>query len=180
MSTADRDALTGTIIGACIEVHRHLGPGLLESAYEECLCYELSERRLSFERQRPIPITYRGRNLDCEYRADVIVQDSVLLELKAVEGLLPIHTAQTLTYLKLTGLPTALLVNFHTPTLKQGIRRLFRPSVSGVAPLRVDSTKGASTVTPSASARPAKGSLAGTSDLPNSPSLCESPWKSQP
>ena len=90
-----------------IEVHRHLGPGLLESAYEACVCAELSERGLKFERQRPLAINYKGAHLDCGYRLDLVVQDSILLELKAVERLLPIHEAQVITYLRLAGYPLA-------------------------------------------------------------------------
>jgi len=114
------------VIGACIEVHRHLGPGLLESAYELCLAHELSLRGLRFERQRPIPVSYKGVRLDCGYRADLVVADTLLIELKAVERLTPVHMAQALTYLKLTGLPVALLVNFNVVTLKDGLRRLTR------------------------------------------------------
>src|SRR3982751_5747666 len=94
--------ITEKIIGAAIEVHRHLGPGLLESAYEECLCYELSVAGLSFVRQVHIPIDYKGMKLDCKYRLDVIVEDAVILEIKAIERLEPIHSAQLLTYLKAT------------------------------------------------------------------------------
>jgi GxxExxY protein len=101
------------VIGACIEVHRHLGPGLLESAYEMCLCHELHLRGFRFERQRPLPVEYKGVRLDCGYRLDLIVDDWLLIELKTVERLLPIHEAQVITYLKLTRLDTALLVNFN-------------------------------------------------------------------
>jgi len=114
------------IIGACIEVHRHLGPGLLESAYEACLCRELSLREFRFERQRSLPINYKGLRLDCGYRLDLIVENRILVELKTVERLLPIHEAQVITYLKLTGLDTALLVNFNVSVLKFGLRRLTR------------------------------------------------------
>lgn len=114
------------IIGACIEVHLHLGPGLLESAYEACLCRELSLRELRFERQRSLPIIYKGLRLDCGYRLDLIVEDKILVELKTVERLLPIHEAQVITYLKLTGFDTALLVNFNVSVLKFGLRRLTR------------------------------------------------------
>ena len=114
------------VIGACIEVHRHLGPGLLESAYEQCLARELALRRLRFERQRPVPVNYKGVRLDCGYRLDFVVADTFLIELKAVDRLTPVHVAQALTYLKLTGLPVALLVNFNVTTLKHGLRRLTR------------------------------------------------------
>jgi GxxExxY protein len=118
--------LSERVIGACIEVHRHLGPGLLESAYEQCLCHELSLMGLRFARQRPLPVTYKGAMLDCGYRLDVVVEEKLILELKAVEHLLPIHEAQVLTYLKLTVLDVGLLVNFNTPVLRGGIRRLVR------------------------------------------------------
>ena len=116
------------VIGACIEVHRHLGPGLLESTYEVCLAHELSLRGLRCERQRPLPVNYKGVRLDCGYRIDLVVADTFLVELKAVERLTPVHEAQALTYLKLTGLPVALLVNFNVTTLKHGLRRLTRKS----------------------------------------------------
>ncbi len=120
----ERDHLTRRIIQAAIEVHRHLGPGLLESAYEECLCWELSRAGLSLERQVLLPLAYKGVQLDVGYRLDVIVECAVLVELKTVERLLRIHEAQLLTYLKLSGLRTGLLLNFNTPVLKDGIRRL--------------------------------------------------------
>src|SRR4029079_4519094 len=105
----------GTI---CIEVHRHLGPGLLASAYEQCLCHELSLTGLSFARQRPLPVTYKGALLDCGYRLDVGGEEKLVLERKAVNHLLPVHEAQVLTYLKLTGLDVGLLVNVNTPVLR--------------------------------------------------------------
>jgi GxxExxY protein len=114
------------IIAACIEVHRHLGPGWLESAYEQCLAYELSLRGFQFERQRPVPVAYKGVRLDCGYRLDIVVENKFIVEVKAIERLLPIHQAQALTYLKLTGLPVALLVNFNVVVLKDGLRRLTR------------------------------------------------------
>ncbi|MDH7490410.1 MAG: GxxExxY protein [Anaerolineae bacterium] len=116
--------ITEAIIGAAIEVHRALGPGLLESAYEECLCQELSLRRIPFERQYPLPLEYKGLRLDCGYRLDLLVADSVVVELKAVEELLPIHTAQVLTYLRIGGWHIGLLINFNVLALKRGIRRL--------------------------------------------------------
>jgi GxxExxY protein len=120
------DPLTERVIGFAIEVHRHLGPGLLESAYEECLCHELSQGGLSFQRQVPLPVVYKSVRLDCGYRLDIVVENSVAVELKAVERLLPIHEAQLITYLKLSGVPTGLLLNFNTPVLREGIRRLTR------------------------------------------------------
>jgi GxxExxY protein len=113
------------VIAALIEVHRTLGPGLLESAYEACFCRELQLRGLRFERQRPLPVEYRGLLVDCGYRLDVIVEDRVLVELKAVERLLPIHQAQVVTYLKLSRLDVGLLVNFNVQLLKHGLRRLW-------------------------------------------------------
>lgn len=112
------------IIAAALEVHRHLGPGLLESAYEECLCFELELRNISFERQKPLPISYKGKHLDCAYRLDVVVNQRILLELKSVERVLPIHEAQILTYLKLTKLKTGLLINFNETLLRDGIKRI--------------------------------------------------------
>ena len=124
MISEDRhDSLTEKIIGAAIEVHKTLGPGLLESAYEECLCQELKTSDLSFERQVAVPINYKGTNVGPGFRADIIVEKKVLLELKAVEKLAPIHEAQILTYLKLSGIPTGLLLNFNALPLKNGIRR---------------------------------------------------------
>ena len=120
----ENDLLTEKIIGFAIEVHRHLGPGLLESAYEECLCHELNENGLVFRRQVPLPVVYKSVRLDCGYRMDIIVDHRVIIELKTVERLMPIHDAQVLTYMKLSGIPTGLLLNFNTPVLREGIRRL--------------------------------------------------------
>src|SRR6266849_1116430 len=124
LTPRENDLLTESIIGFAIEVHRQLGPGLLESAYEECLCYELKQSGLSFRRQVPLPVIYKAIRLDCGYRIDVVVEEQVILELKTVERLMPIHEAQILTYLKLSGLHTGLLLNFNTAVLKDGIRRL--------------------------------------------------------
>jgi len=118
------DPLTEKIIGAAIEVHRHLGPGLLESAYEQCLAIELVSTGLMFDRQAAVPITYKGQTIEPGFRADFIVEDAVLLELKAIEKLVRIHETQVLTYLKLSGLKTGLLMNFSAMPLKAGIRRL--------------------------------------------------------
>lgn len=120
----DINRLTGQVIGAAIEVHKALGPGLLESAYEECLCRELELRGIRYERQKDLPIKYKGKNLDCGYRLDLVVADALVLELKACERLEPIHKAQILTYLKLTGIKYGLLINFNVPVLKEGIRRI--------------------------------------------------------
>jgi GxxExxY protein len=118
-----RDPRTGAILAAALEVHRHLGPGLLESAYEECLCHEFRLRELSFQRQVDLPVEYKGLKLNCGYKIDLLVQDEVILELKAVEKLLPIHQAQLLTYLKLAHKRVGLLINFNVPLLTQGIIR---------------------------------------------------------
>ena len=115
--------LTENVIGAAIEVHRALGPGLLESAYEMCLCRELALRELAFERQRAIPVEYKGVKLDCGYRADLIIAGAVLVEIKAVEELTPLNDAQLLSYMKLAGLKVGLLFNFNVHLLKHGIRR---------------------------------------------------------
>ena len=119
-----RDPLTDTVIGAAIEVHRALGAGLLESAYEECLCHELACRNLDFSRQVPLPVRYKAITLDCAYRMDIVVKNQLVLELKAVDKLLPIHEAQLLTYLRLSGLSTGLLLNFNVPVLKDGLKRM--------------------------------------------------------
>ena len=118
------DILSYQIIGAAIEVHRHLGPGLLESAYEECLCYELQKQNIPFKRQVKLPVQYKGVKLDCGYRLDIVVDNLVILELKAVKKLLPIHDAQVLTYLKLAKLRLGILINFNTAVLKNGIKRI--------------------------------------------------------
>jgi GxxExxY protein len=118
---------TNVVVGALIEVHRRLGPGLLESAYEACLCRELALRGVPFERQRALPVAYKGALVDCGYRLDVVVCGSILVELKAVERLLPIHVAQVVTYLRLSGLPVGLLVTFNVRALKHGLRRLWLP-----------------------------------------------------
>lgn len=122
--TAIGDVLTQRIIGLAIEVHRALGPGLLESIYEECLCAELKEAAVAFERQVPLPVSYKGRLLDAAYRLDLVVERSVIVEIKSVEQLLPVHQAQLLTYMKLSGVPTGLLLNFHSAFLREGIRRM--------------------------------------------------------
>ena len=116
--------ITEIIIGAAMAVHRELGPGLLESAYEACLAYELPERGLSVERQKALPVRYRGVNVDCGYRIDLLVEGKVVVELKAVERLEAIHKAQLLSYLKLSGCKVGLLINFNVKVLKDGIRRL--------------------------------------------------------
>ena len=120
----EENEITGKIIGAAIEVHRHLGPGLLESAYEECLCRELSLSGLSFERQKSLPVEYKGVRLDCGYRLDLVVEKKAIVELKAIDKTMPVHHAQVLTYLRLSGLQLGLLINFNTPTIRDGISRV--------------------------------------------------------
>ena len=120
--------ITQQIIGAAIEVHRQLGPGLLESAYEECLCHELASRKLNFERQKPLPLTYKNVKLDCGYRLDLLVEGRVVVELKSVDGLGPIHEAIVLTYLKLSGHRLGLLINFNVTMLKDGLKRFVAPA----------------------------------------------------
>ena len=115
---------SAAVIGACIEVHRHLGPGLLESVYEECVAYELGLRGIRFERQRDVPLVYKGYELEYGYRLDLVVEEAIIVEIKSVERLLPIHQAQLLTYMRLTELRVGLLVNFHESILKHGLRRL--------------------------------------------------------
>lgn len=119
-----RDALTEQIIGAAIEVHRALGPGLLESVYQECLALELGLRGLHFQSQLGLTLNYKGLSLDAAYRLDLVVEQAVVIELKAVEQLLPLHEAQLLTYLKLGGYSLGLLLNFNVPVLKDGIKRM--------------------------------------------------------
>jgi GxxExxY protein len=116
--------LSHKVIGLCIEIHRELGPGLLESAYEECLAYELSTNNLRFERQRPLAVRYKEVQLDCGYRIDFVVEDALIIELKAVTELLPIHEAQLLTYLKLDKKPLGLAINFNLATLTKGVKRV--------------------------------------------------------
>ena len=117
------DRITEDIIGAAIEVHRELGPGLLESTYEACSAYELTQRGLKVERQKPLPVVYKGLKLDIGYRVDLLVEDQVVVELKAVERLEPVPEAQLLSYLRLSGCRVGLL-NFNVKVLKDGIKRL--------------------------------------------------------
>lgn len=122
-SIGELNRITGQVIGAAIEVHRQLGPGLLESSYRECLCRELLVRGISFERERPLPLSYKGIHLGCGYRIDVLVANSVVVEVKAIEALAPIHEAQLLTYLRIGGWRLGLLINFNVSVLKNGVRR---------------------------------------------------------
>jgi len=118
------NSITEAIIGAAIAVHRALGPGLLESAYEACLAFELRERGLKVEQQKALPVVYRTVKLDCGYRLDLVVEDAVVVEIKAVEHLAPIHEAQLLSYLRLADKRIGLLINFHVKILKDGVRRI--------------------------------------------------------
>jgi GxxExxY protein len=118
------DELSREIIGAAIEVHKHLGPGLFESAYEECLCCELGLRGIEFKRQVPLPLNYKGIKLECGYRLDLLVEDLVVVELKAVEAFDPIYDAQMITYLKLRNAWLGMIINFNVRKLKDGVRRL--------------------------------------------------------
>ena len=119
----DIDIVTGNIISAAIEVHRALGPGLLESVYEDCLCHEFSLRHIQYIRQYEVSLEYKGLNLQGCYRLDLLVENTVVLELKSVERLMPVHDAQLISYLKLTQCSVGLLINFNVPLLKRGIRR---------------------------------------------------------
>jgi GxxExxY protein len=118
------DPLSNRIIGCAIEVHRALGPGLLESAYEQCLAHELTLARIPFTIQHPLPVEYKGIHLDCGYRLDLLVDGKILVELKSVDNIAPIHEAQLLTYMKLAGIKVGLLINFNVNVLKDGIKRM--------------------------------------------------------
>ena len=115
--------LSGRVIGCAIEVHRQLGPGLLESTYEQCLAYELKLAKIGFKRQLPMPVYYKRQNLDCGYRVDLLIEDFLLVELKAVEQVSRLHQAQILTYMKIAETPIGLLINFNVPLLKDGIKK---------------------------------------------------------
>ncbi|MFY9842528.1 MAG: GxxExxY protein [Terriglobales bacterium] len=125
MREIDRlDQISRRFIGAAIEVHRHLGPGLLESAYQSCLTFELKQLGLTVEEQKPLPVVYKQVKLDCGYRLDLIVEDEIIVEIKAIETLLPLHEAQLLPYLRLAKKRVGLLMNFHDPVLKNGLKRI--------------------------------------------------------
>jgi len=119
----DANEITEKIIGCAIEVHKYLGPGLLESAYEECLCFELQKAGLKTERQKPIPVVYKEIKLDCGYRMDILVENQVVVELKTVDAFVPVHEAQILTYMKFANKNLGLLINFNVTLLKNGIKR---------------------------------------------------------
>ncbi|HUX62599.1 GxxExxY protein [Sulfuricella sp.] len=135
--TQRENLLTGLIIGCAIEVHRELGPRLLESAYEQCLCHELSLQGAAFERQVSLPVVYKDIKLDCGYLMDLVVEGEIVVELKTVEKILPIHEAQLLTYLKLYHRPVGLLVNFNVPVLRSGIKRIVNQFQELSAPPRL-------------------------------------------
>ncbi len=118
------NSLTETIIGCAIEVHKGIGPGLLESAYEECLCHELCQKGVSFKRQVQLPVRYKGVKLDCGYRLDILVDDQVIIEVKAVDAIMPIHEAQLLSYLRMLDKRIGLILNFHSTVMKYGIKRI--------------------------------------------------------
>ena len=120
----DINQLSSKIIGAAIEVHKALGPGLLESSYQKCLCHELGLRRISYENEKPLPLVYKGEKLDCAYQMDLVVENAIIVELKSCEKLEPIHEAQLLTYLKLSDLTLGLLLNFNVPVMRDGICRM--------------------------------------------------------
>jgi GxxExxY protein len=125
MGEKDRlDLITGRIIGAAIEVHKKLGPGLLESAYEICMAYELRQLGYKIEQQKPLPVVYKDVKLDCGYRLDMAVEDAVIVEIKAVQQLAPINDAQLLSYLRFSGMKVGLLINFHVRVLKNGLKRI--------------------------------------------------------
>ena len=119
----DYDELTGKVIGCAIEVHRSLGPGLLESAYEKCLSFELLANNIHHYVQKELPVKYKGINLDCGYRIDLLIEEKLIVELKSVDAILPVHEAQLLTYMKLAKINTGLLINFNVSLLKKGIKR---------------------------------------------------------
>lgn len=123
MSLSHETGLSPVVIGFAIDVHRHLGPGLLELAYEECLCFELRQAGIAHRRQVALPVVYKDVRLDCGYRMDVVVESELILEIKAVERVLPLHEAQMLTYLKLARLRVGLMINFNSVVLKNGIKR---------------------------------------------------------
>jgi GxxExxY protein len=123
MDSDQENALSRSVIGLAIEVHRLLGPGLLESAYQECLCFELLHAGIAHVRHQKLPVRYKGNELNCSYQLDVVVENRLIIEVKAVAQILPIHEAQLLTYLRLGGFPLGLLLNFNSPMLKDGIRR---------------------------------------------------------
>jgi GxxExxY protein len=134
MIEAEHERLCSMALDAALAVHRELGPGLLESVYHDCLAYEIHTRGLSLNREVAIPVRYKELNIEMGFRADLIVEKNLLIELKAVESLQPIHISQVITYLKLANLPLGLLINFNTPLLKDGVRRILHPSILKTLP----------------------------------------------
>jgi len=124
MNLQETDELSNRVIGLCIEVHKNLGPGLLESAYQQCLAYELNSKGIKFTMETPIAVKYKGINIDCAFRADFIIEDKIILELKAIKEILPIYEAQILTCLRITGLRLGLIINFNVELLRDGIKRI--------------------------------------------------------
>lgn len=125
MDMNNETTLTRRVIGCAIEVHKTLGPGLLEVIYETCLCREFTRNGIQFDRQRKLPVYYKGEPVDCDLKIDIVVEDALVIEVKAVQQVLPVHEAQLLTYLRVSGLPLGLLLNFNKETMKQGIRRRY-------------------------------------------------------
>ena len=117
------DPLSHKVVGCALEVHRNLGPGLLESTYEQCLAHELTDEKISFKVQKALPVLYKGVNIDCGYRVDLLIEDKLIVELKSVEKMLGVHEAQLLTYMKLSGINLGLLINFNSKVLKDGLKR---------------------------------------------------------
>jgi GxxExxY protein len=142
MDLTDLNQITEKIIGAAIEVHRHLGPGLLESAYEECSCYELDQMGLKFQRQVHLPIQYKGIQLQGAYRMDVVVEDAVVVEIKATEQMLPLYSAQVLTYLRSAHKTIGLLINFNVPVLKDGVKRIVNEYLGPPPRFRISASVG--------------------------------------
>mgnify|MGYP003577500030 FL=1 len=136
MLIADKqiNELTGSILGSAIEVHRVLGPGLLQSTYTNCLQLEMSARHIRFALQLPVPLTYKGNRLESIYRVDLVVEETVVVEVKCLDTIAPIHKAQVLTYLRLTGCPAGLLINFNSVRLMEGVKRLINPRATSVTP----------------------------------------------
>jgi GxxExxY protein len=140
VSWSAENELTDKIIGAAIEVHRHLGPGLLEAVYEECLCYELSQTGLKFQRQVHLPINYKGIKFESAYKMDLVVEDAIVVEIKAIEEILPVHAAQLLTYLKSANKRVGLLINFNVPILRNGLKRIVNHYVGASLAPRVSAS----------------------------------------
>ncbi len=144
MSIEDLNELSEIIIGKAIEVHRELGPGLLESAYESCLAFELLQEGFNIDRQKPLPVIYKGTIIDCGYRLDMVIEDAIIIEFKSVERVMPVHKSQILSYLRLSGLSLGLLINFNVELLKQGIHRVVNnfndSAISATSALKTDSS----------------------------------------